>query len=99
MRNRAPQFGRLRRRPLDRAGNVVQLEVEKNLLTRGRQLRNKLEAAAIGELHADLIEGRGLSYPLDKPSRLPDIGRIEGDDQSITRCKRPQLTAPHLPSR
>ena len=88
------QFGRLRGRPLDGVGNVVQLEVEKDLFARRSQFGDERQAAAIGELHPNLIEDHAVADPLDEPSRVADVGHVEGDDQSIARRKR--LNSPAL---
>ena len=77
------ELRRLRGRPLDGVGNVMQLEVEKDLFARRRELGDERQAAAIGELHADLIECRAVADPLDEASRLgrhrPYRGRRSAD--------------------
>src|SRR5271165_6442972 len=73
-------------RALDGVGNVMQLEIEKDMLARGGEPACEREPfAAIGEFHADLIEGRGGADLGDEALRLADLRRIEGDDQPAAR--------------
>ena len=79
----------LRRRALDRVGDVMQLEIEKDLFARrGEPADERRGRAAVGELHADLIEDRAVADPLDKPLRLADVGHVERDDQPVAGRKR-----------
>ena len=72
----------------------MQLEVEKDLFARRSQFGDERQAAAVSELHANLIEDRAVADPLDQPSRVADVGHVEGDDQSIARRKRGHFTGP-----
>ena len=72
----------------------MQLEVEKDLFARRSQFGDERQAAAVGELHANLIEDRAVANPLDQPSRFADVGHVEGDDQSVARRKRASFTDP-----
>ena len=72
----------------------MQLEVEKDLFARRSQFGDKRQTAAIGELHPNLIEDRAVANPLDEPSRVADVGHVEGDDQPIARRKRASLHRP-----
>ena len=69
-----PEPRDLRRRALDRVGDVVQLEVDEDALARRRELRRQAQAAAIGELHADLIEARRVADSRDQPLGLGASG-------------------------
>ncbi len=98
------ESGRLRRRPLDGVGNVVQLEIEKNLTAGGGEpARERKAFFGIGKLHADLIEGGGVADALDEPLGLADIGHIERDDEPVARRERGHRAvladAPQTPSR
>ena len=74
-RNVAPSLGRLSGCTFDGVGNVVQLQIEKDPLAgRGEPAGEGEAFAAIGELHADFIEGRGVADPLDEAPGLADIG-------------------------
>ena len=86
VRNVAPSSGRLCGRPLDGVGDVVQLEIEKNLLAGRREPICEGKApTAIGELHADLIESRGIADALDDALGLGGVGHVESDDQPVAR--------------
>ena len=85
---------RLRRGALDGVGDVVELEVEKDpLARRGEPACQRKPIPAVGELHADLIEGRRIADPLDEALGLADIGDVESDDESVTRRRRPHRSS------
>ena len=65
----------------------MQLEVEEDLLAGRGQFGNERKPAAVGELHANLIERRALADPLDETSRPADIGPRRAR-QSIDRAAR-----------
>ena len=51
------ELGDLPRGPLDGVGDVMQLEVDENLLAVADQPLDQRQAAGVGQLHADLVEG------------------------------------------
>ena len=80
------RVGRLSGCALDGVGDVVQLEIEEDLLAgRGEPACEGKTLTAIGELHADLIEGRGVADALDEALRLVGVGQVESDDQPVAR--------------
>ena len=66
----------------------MQLEVDEHALAPLGELRRQGEAAAIGELHADLIEARRIADRRDQPFGVGDLGRVESDDQPVARLGR-----------
>ena len=77
------QLGDLRGRALDRVGDVVQLQVDEHPLARLRELRRQAQAAAVGELHANLIKSHAVAEFGDETLGLGRVGRVERDDQPI----------------
>ncbi len=57
------------------------------------RLANARPVAAVGELHADLIEVRGVADALDEALGLGGVGGVEGDDQPVARRKGGHATA------
>ncbi len=90
---------RLRGRPLDGIGNVMQLEVEKDPLAGvGETTDERQTFAAVGEFHADLIEDRRVADCGDKLFGRCRVGDVERDDQPVdgrrgfhARSWRPRL--------
>ena len=72
-------------RPLDGVGDVVQLEVQEDLPAGGDEPLDEAEFAAIGELHADLVEAGAVADPRDEPLGLRNVGHVERDDQPVAR--------------
>ena len=70
----------------------MQLEVEEDLFARRRQFRDERQAAAIGELHANLIEDRAVANALDEAARFGCVSNVERDNQTIARGERARLT-------
>src|SRR5215218_4015428 len=68
---------------LHRVADVVELEIEKDLLALSDQLPGELEAARIGELVADLVEGAGVPDTLDDGAGLLDGGDVQTDDELV----------------
>src|SRR5262249_33446839 len=56
------------------------------------QFRDKRQAAATGELHADLIKDRALADLINQPPRLTHIRDVERHDQTIERRKPIRLS-------
>ena len=79
---------RLRGRPLDGIGNVMQLEVEKDPLAGvGETTDERQTFAAVGEFHADLIEDRRVADCGDKLFGRCRVGDVERDDQPVAGVK------------
>ena len=78
-----PHLCDLPRRPLHRRANVMQLEINEHALAGAFQIAREIEAAAIGELHADFVEGDGIAQLIDKHTRRRHAVDVERDDQPI----------------
>src|SRR5262249_24621809 len=74
--------------PGHRIANVMQLEVEKNLLTGRNQLGCEREAAGEGELIADLVKPGRLAEPRHQGVRRRRGRYVEGHDQAFAGVQR-----------
>ena len=74
----------LRRRPLDRVGDVMQLQIDEDLLARRSKPADERQSVApVYELHADLVEGHGVADRGHEPFGRGGLRDIEGDDQPV----------------
>src|SRR5574337_1496058 len=93
------KLGRLCGRTLDRVGDVVQLEVEKQPFAgRGGETTGEIESAlGVGQLHADLIEKGGLADALDEALGLANFAHVERHDELSARQDRVHARASCAP--
>src|SRR3712207_7543558 len=75
-RSRRAQTGHRANAFLDGVADVVELEVEKDLLALGNQLPGEFEAARIGQLITDLVEGRSEEHTSELQSRQYLVCRL-----------------------
>ena len=69
----------------DGVGDVVQLEVDKDLLAGAGQRVRVRKPAGEGELIADLVERDRVAEPRHQRGRRFDRGDIERNDQALAR--------------
>jgi hypothetical protein len=67
----------------DGVGDVVQLEVKKDLLAGRDQLAGEAKPPAIGQLHADLVEAHRIAQPGHHGFGGGDAGQVQGDDEAV----------------
>ena len=78
--------GDLRRRMFDGVGDVVQLEIDEHMLAGSDEpLSQRQTAAAVDQLHADLIKCDAVVEGFHPTLRRSDVGRVERDDQALAR--------------
>ena len=73
----------LARRALHRRADVMQLEIDEDALAGVLQVLRQRQPAAIGQLHADLVEGDGVAERRDQRARRLDGLDVEGDDETV----------------
>ena len=70
--------------PLHRVGDVVELQVQKNLVSPGLDLPDDGGSPGVVQLHADLHEGLFLLEPVQKGQGLLPAVEVQCDDNVLT---------------